>query len=200
MGYAANVDAVNSTPFGDFSVDNTPQSQASSMFGNALKAQVEQQQNLAKEQQQAATMLGYQQNPTGPNYGALFAGDPNARLTSQFGVRDHPIDGVTKMHYGVDIAAPSGSSVTSATNGEVTFAGTKPGYGNVVEVTDENGNRYTFGHLGNLGVKTGDKISAGDILGRQGRTGKATGEHLHYGVTDNTGRQVNPATFHGWGG
>ncbi|MCB9993918.1 MAG: M23 family metallopeptidase [Hyphomicrobiaceae bacterium] len=105
-------------------------------------------------------------------------------ISSGFGNRRDPFTGTTAFHSGVDFPAPLGTSVRAAGGGKVTFAGTMNGYGNMIEI--ENGGIKTrYGHLSAIGVEVGQIISAGDIIGKVGSTGRSTGPHLHFEVRVN---------------
>ncbi|MDK2123381.1 M23 family metallopeptidase [Parachitinimonas caeni] len=105
------------------------------------------------------------------------------RISSGFSAaRLHPIFKTWKAHKGIDFAASTGTKVKSTADGTVLFAGTKAGYGNVVEVKHFGDYSTVYAHLSAIskGVKTGAKIQQGDIVGLVGSTGYATGPHLHY--------------------
>ena len=116
-----------------------------------------------------------------------------ARLSSGYGRRRHPILGYTRMHRGVDFAAPRGTPIYAAGNGTVTYAGRKGGYGNYIRIR-HNG-RYTtaYAHLKGFkrGIRKRRRVTQGQIIGYVGSTGRSTGPHLHYEVHVN-GRQANP--------
>jgi murein DD-endopeptidase MepM/ murein hydrolase activator NlpD len=116
-----------------------------------------------------------------------------ARLSSGFGMRLHPILGYTRMHQGVDFAAPSGTAIYAAGDGTVVQVGRVNGYGNYIEV--KHNDRYTtaYAHLSAFarGLKEGEKVHQGEVIGYVGMTGNATGPHLHYEVHDK-GVQVDP--------
>ncbi len=116
-----------------------------------------------------------------------------ARLSSGFGKRRHPILGYTRMHKGVDFAAPTGTPIYAAGDGVVTFTGRKGGYGNFLKIR-HNG-RYTtaYAHLNAFrrGVRVGKRVKQGQVVGYVGTTGRSTGPHLHYEIMVD-GRQVNP--------
>ena len=116
-----------------------------------------------------------------------------ARLSSTFGARKHPILGYTRMHKGVDFAAPSGTPIYAAGNGTVAYAGRKGGYGNYIRIR-HNGNFETaYAHMKGFAnsVRTGNRVEQGQIIGYVGTTGRSTGPHLHYEVLM-SGNQVNP--------
>jgi len=97
-------------------------------------------------------------------------------------------------HVALDFGVPVGTPVKSTLDGKVTFAGwNNQGYGNLIIV--ENGPyRVFFAHLSDFSVKVGDKIQAGEVLGKSGNTGDSTGPHLHYEVRKN-GVALNPTSF-----
>ncbi|MFI1206968.1 peptidoglycan DD-metalloendopeptidase family protein [Streptomyces sp. NPDC020802] len=107
-------------------------------------------------------------------------------VTSPFGARQHPLTGVTKVHTGVDFAAPQGAQVSSAAQGRVVFAAMTKAYGNriVVDHGSIGGKRLetTYSHLLSLQVSVGQAVEAGTPLGLVGSTGLSTGPHLHFEV------------------
>ena len=104
------------------------------------------------------------------------------RISSGFGGRLHPIANVWRQHTGVDYAAPSGTPVRTTADGTVEFAGPKNGYGNVVIVKHQGVYSTLYGHLSRFasGMKRGQRIEQGTLVGYVGMTGWATGPHLHY--------------------
>ncbi|MFL6698618.1 MAG: peptidoglycan DD-metalloendopeptidase family protein [Vitreoscilla sp.] len=103
-----------------------------------------------------------------------------SRITSGFSMRFHPILNEWKRHEGVDYGAPTGTPVHVVGDGVVSFAGQQNGYGNVIQV-QHSGNRMTvYAHLSKIDVRRGDHVSQGDHIGDVGRTGWATGPHLHF--------------------
>lgn len=109
-------------------------------------------------------------------------------LTSRFGARSgHP-------HDGIDIGAPSGTDVLAAADGEVVFADSHGGYGNVVILRHRNGLLTIYAHHERNLVRKGQEVHAGDPIARVGTTGKATGPHLHFEVRQGT-RPQNPLRF-----
>ena len=115
----------------------------------------------------------------------------NGRFSSGFGMRRHPILGYTRMHRGVDIAAPWGSPVFAASDGVVQFAGRSSGYGNFIKVTHGGGYGTGYGHLSRIYVRNGEHVRRGQRIGAVGNTGLSTGPHLHYELYRN-GMAVNP--------
>lgn len=118
---------------------------------------------------------------------------PDGILRSGFGVRRHPILGYAKMHTGVDWAAPHGTPIYSAGNGEVDKVGWEGGYGKYVRVKHNNGYETAYGHMTAYakGIEPGVKVRQGQVLGFVGSTGLSTGAHLHYEILVN-GRFVDP--------
>jgi murein DD-endopeptidase MepM/ murein hydrolase activator NlpD len=116
-----------------------------------------------------------------------------ARLSSRFGMRRHPILGYTRMHKGVDFAAPSGTPIYAAGNGKVTKAGRNGGYGNYVEIRHNSEYSTAYAHLSRFAksMSPGRRVSQGQVIGYVGTTGRSTGPHLHFEVRRN-GSQINP--------
>jgi murein DD-endopeptidase MepM/ murein hydrolase activator NlpD len=116
-----------------------------------------------------------------------------ARLSSRFGKRRHPILGYTRMHAGVDFAAPSGTPIYAAGNGTVVQAGRNGGYGKYIRIRHNGTYQTAYAHMSRYarGVRSGRRVKQGQIIGYVGSTGRSTGPHLHYEVL-RSGRQVNP--------
>jgi murein DD-endopeptidase MepM/ murein hydrolase activator NlpD len=117
----------------------------------------------------------------------------NARMTSQFGKRMHPILKRWMMHNGVDFAAPTGTPVKAIAGGKVTFAGRKGANGNLVAVQHSNGMTSFYAHLQGFAsnLKAGQEVKQGDVIGFVGSTGRSTGPHLHLAVQA-SGKFVDP--------
>ena len=118
-----------------------------------------------------------------------------ARLSSGFGSRRHPILGYTRMHRGIDFAAPKGTPVFAAGAGVVETAGRNRGYGNYVRLRHNRSYATAYGHLARFakGLRPGQRVEQGEVIGYVGATGLATGPHLHYELLVD-GQQVNPLT------
>lgn len=122
----------------------------------------------------------------------LYLGRPvNGTLTSRFGRRFHPILKRWRFHAGVDLAARRGSPVWAAANGRVVFAGWRGGYGNAIVIRHDDGSETLYGHLDAMHVRAGMLVTAGSLIGAVGRTGLATGPHLHFERRRN-GSAVDP--------
>src|ERR1700710_784994 len=101
-------------------------------------------------------------------------------FTSGFGVRSDPFLGRPAMHTGLDFRAATGDPVRATANGKVVSSGWMGGYGRMVEIDHGNGLSTRYGHLSEIGVKVGDVIKIGQVIGAVGSTGRSTGPHLHY--------------------
>ena len=121
-------------------------------------------------------------------------------LTSKFGPRFHPILKVTKLHAGVDWAAPTGTPIVAAGAGIIT-ASVSSSYGNIVYIDHTAGMQTRYAHLNAFapGIQSGVKVNAGDLIGYVGTTGRSTGPHLHFEVHLN-GTPVDPLNFNAGGG
>ncbi len=104
----------------------------------------------------------------------------NGRKSSNFGWRNDPFTGEKAWHAGVDLAAPTGSPITSCWPGTVSFVGTRGGYGNLVIIDHPGGWQSYYGHTSENLVKVGDKVAAGKEIAKVGNTGRSTGPHLHF--------------------
>ncbi len=116
------------------------------------------------------------------------------RLTSNYGMRRHPVSGRTKMHTGIDWAAARGTPILSTADGVVKKAGRMSGYGNIVIIQHDFGLETYYAHLNSIDVREGQRVSRGQKIGGMGTTGVSTGVHLHYEVRVN-GQPVNPNTY-----
>ena len=114
-----------------------------------------------------------------------------ARLTSSFGMRNHPIMGYSIVHKGVDFGAPTGTPIQAAGDGVVEAAGPFKGYGNYVRLHNNGTYSTAYAHMSRIVVKVGQRVRQGQVIGYVGQTGLATGPHLHYEVMVNN-KQVNP--------
>jgi murein DD-endopeptidase MepM/ murein hydrolase activator NlpD len=115
-------------------------------------------------------------------------------ITSTFGYRTSPFTGVRELHRGLDIAARMRTPVIAPADGQVLFAGDRSGYGISVTVRHGFGLETIYGHLAEVLVKPGQRVTRGTRLGLIGNTGRSTGPHLHYQVQVN-GQPVDPQNY-----
>lgn len=120
------------------------------------------------------------------------AGDPE--ITSPFGPRIDPFLGRAALHAGVDLSEDTGTEVLATAPGRITAAGTASGYGTMVEIDHGAGLTTRYAHLSETAVTPGQTVKTGDLVGRVGATGRATGPHLHY-ETRIDGEPVDPLRF-----
>ena len=120
----------------------------------------------------------------------------NARISSPFGKRYHPILKKYKIHWGVDYAAPKGSAVYAGGDGVVQVAKYNGSYGNYIKIRHNSEFSTAYGHMSGFakGIYPGKRVTQGQLIGYVGSTGRSTGPHLHYEVIQN-GRRVNPRTI-----
>jgi murein DD-endopeptidase MepM/ murein hydrolase activator NlpD len=115
----------------------------------------------------------------------------NAKISSGFGLRRHPILGYRRMHSGLDFSAGYGAPIYAATDGRVTYAGRKGGYGKFVKLKHAGSLATGYAHMSRIAVRSGQRVRRGQIIGYVGSTGLSTGPHLHYELYRN-GRAINP--------
>lgn len=118
----------------------------------------------------------------------------DATLTSDFGMRNHPVLGGRRNHKGVDLAQPTGTPVYATADGVVRRAQWANGYGNLVEINHGNGLETRYGHLSKLIAQPNERVRRGQLIGLMGSTGRSTGSHLHYEVRI-AGSAVNPMPY-----
>ena len=118
-----------------------------------------------------------------------------AKLTSRFGMRDHPILGYSVMHRGVDFGAPTGTPIFAAGDATVEDIGVRSGYGNYIKLKHTGSFSTAYAHMNGFarGLKSGMRVRQGQVIGYVGATGRVTGPHLHYEVFRD-GKQVNPVS------
>lgn len=156
----------------------------------------------AKYQQWLSTSI-----PTPPRPSGGSAGDSNTvggltwlipcnytRFSSPFGYRIHPVYGDYRFHYGVDLAAPSGTPIVATRSGVVQRAYYSSSGGYTVEIDHQDGFVSLYLHQTHYVVSAGDYVSAGQVIGYVGSTGTSTGPHLHFSIKYN-GEHVNPANY-----
>ena len=116
-------------------------------------------------------------------------------ITSNFGIREHPIQGVVKQHTGLDIGgAATGTPIVAALDGVVTHAGWLGGYGNCVMISHGNGVVTLYGHGNKVLTQVGKQVKQGETIMELGSTGNSTGPHCHFEVRIN-GNYTNPLNY-----
>ena len=116
------------------------------------------------------------------------------KLTSDFGMRWHPVLGGRRAHKGVDLAAPAGTPIRASADGTVERADWFSGYGLFVALEHGGSIETRYGHMSRLNVAAGQRVRKGDVIGYVGSTGRSTGPHLHYEVRI-AGEAVNPIPY-----
>ena len=116
------------------------------------------------------------------------------RYTSGFGGRNDPLGRGYRMHEGQDLAGAHGSPIYATADGVVTYAGWASGYGRLIKIRHDFGIETRYGHLSQIGVNVGERVSRDERIGAMGNTGRSTGTHLHYEVRL-SGTAVNPMTY-----
>jgi len=139
-----------------------------------------------------------------PGFGGLGASQPvsipslvpvaGIKLTSDFGMRWHPVLGGQRAHKGVDLAAPIGTPIRASADGIVSRADWFSSYGLYVSLEHGGTIQTRYGHMSRLNVEAGQAVHKGDIIGYVGTTGRSTGPHLHYEVRI-AGEAVNPIPY-----
>ena len=116
-----------------------------------------------------------------------------ARISSNFGMRRHPIDGYRKMHRGVDFRAAKGTPIVAAGNGVIDYLGRRGGYGKYIRIRHTGKYKTAYAHMSRYApnLRSGMSVKQGDVIGYVGSTGRSTGPHLHFEVIEN-GKRINP--------
>lgn len=115
-------------------------------------------------------------------------------ITSIYGPRRSPFTGAREFHTGIDIAAMPGTPIKAAADGNVVLSGFHSGFGNMLEIKHKYGYSTVYAHCMRLNFKTGDRVKKGQVIAYIGRTGAATGYHLHFEVRNNL-HHINPRPF-----
>ncbi len=117
-----------------------------------------------------------------------------AALTSDFGMRTHPVLGGRRSHNGIDLAAPTGTPIYATADGLVSRADRYSSYGLYVQIEHGANLETRYAHMSRIAVAAGERVSKGEIIGYVGSTGRSTGPHLHYEVRV-AGDAVNPIPY-----
>ena len=114
--------------------------------------------------------------------------------SSPFGMRSDPFTAKREFHRGMDFSGPLGSDILAVADGVVAFSGRHPSYGNMVDIDHGNGYMTRYAHNQKNLVEPGQRVRAGDVIAQMGRSGRATGVHVHFEVWVND-RPVNPHAY-----
>ena len=118
----------------------------------------------------------------------------NGNIISGYGMRFHPILKVRRMHWGIDVSAPSGTPIYATANGKINFSGRKGGYGKTCMIDHGYGYQTLYGHMKTITVRKGQEVKRGEIIGYVGSTGLSQAPHVHYEVIYNN-KKVNPVNY-----
>ncbi len=154
-----------------------------------LETLIQERERELEAQRRAAGIAGGAETPRGPG---TFSWPVTGTITSPFGWRSNPFGGSPEFHQGLDIAAPTGTTVTAAAGGTVIMAQWYGGYGNYILIDHGGGYSTGYGHLSAIYVSTGQVVQRGQAIGAVGSTGQSTGPHLHFEVRID-GKPVDPA-------
>lgn len=126
--------------------------------------------------------------------GFAYAAPVDGSINDTFGLREHPTEGIEKFHYGLDIEADSGTVIRSFADGSVTAVGESSSLGKYVTVLHENGYSTLYAHCSRITASSGQRVRLGDPIAEVGKTGQATGAHLHFELCKNT-LYLNPIYY-----
>lgn len=115
-------------------------------------------------------------------------------LTSDFGYREHPVEGEERFHYGVDIGAAAGTEIGCFADGTVTAVGESSSYGKYITVSHEGGFSTLYAHCSKILAASGDTVREGEAIAQVGETGIATGPHLHFELHQGS-QYLNPIYY-----
>lgn len=119
-----------------------------------------------------------------------------AKITSGFGYRTDPKTGKAgAFHNGIDLAVPVGTAIKAPMDGVVSLVNSGGDGGNQIVIRHTNGYFTGYAHLSKQLVKKGDQVKKGEVIGLSGNTGKSTGPHLHFTMTDRSGAKVDPRKY-----
>lgn len=128
-------------------------------------------------------------------YPSLFPFNSSFTISSDFGYREHPVNGNRRFHSGIDFRCPKGTDVISVANGRIIkIAINDPIVGNSITVSHLNGWETSYSHLEIINVKADELVNKYDVIGKTGDSGKVTGSHLHYTVAYKN-KQMDPLPY-----
>ena len=124
-------------------------------------------------------------------YGERFVWPVRGRISSAFGYRTHPFTGLRSFHSAIDIVTPTGTKIKATSDGKIADTGYNSVFGNYVIVKHDNGYQSLYAHLSSVGVRRGNSVAQGSIIGLSGNSGQSTGPHLHFSIFKN-GQALDP--------
>ena len=158
----------------------------------AIEAEIRRQEEEARKKAEAQGQ-SYETKNLG-SISFIWPCPASGRITSAFGGRSSPTEGASSNHQGIDIGAPTGSSILAAASGNVVIATYSASAGNYVMINHGGGVYTVYMHMNSIGVSVGQSVSQGQQIGTVGSTGYSTGPHLHFGIRSN-GTYVNPTAY-----
>jgi murein DD-endopeptidase MepM/ murein hydrolase activator NlpD len=153
-----------------------------------LEALIQERERQLEAQRKAQGIVG-SYVPSAPG---AFAWPVSGTITSPFGWRSNPFGGAPEFHQGLDIAAPTGTTITASAGGTVLMAQWYGGYGNYILIDNGGGYSTGYGHLSAFYVSAGQQVKQGQAIGAVGCTGECTGPHVHFEIRFN-GKPIDPA-------
>lgn len=158
----------------------------------AIEAEIRRQEEEARKKAEAQGQ-SYETKSLG-SISFIWPCPASGRITSAFGGRSSPTEGASSNHQGIDIGAPTGSSILAAASGSVVIATYSASAGNYVMINHGGGVYTVYMHMNSIGVSVGQSVSQGQQIGTVGSTGYSTGPHLHFGIRS-SGTYVNPTAY-----
>jgi murein DD-endopeptidase MepM/ murein hydrolase activator NlpD len=161
---------------------------------NDKEALLEMEEELERTSRELTTLIQELETSEETIYSGKFVWPVSGSITSQFGMRFHPILGGYRMHTGLDMSASYGQSIYAAGDGVVIFAGWMGGYGKTLIIDHGGGITTLYAHTSAILVNVGDSVKRGQVVAKVGSTGLSTGPHLHFEVRLN-GVPQNPLNY-----
>ena len=168
----------------------------------SIEAEIKRKEEEARKKAEEEKKKAAAANKAAQTYKTVSLGDisftwpcpASGRITSGFGSRKSPTKGASSNHQGIDISAPTGTSIVAAAAGEVVIATYSSSAGNYVMISHGGGVYTVYMHASSLLVSQGQSVKKGQTIAKVGSTGYSTGSHLHFGVRVN-GSYVNPTKY-----
>jgi murein DD-endopeptidase MepM/ murein hydrolase activator NlpD len=173
----------------------TLNSKINSLNEKIRKLEMEEDTLLEESKKLASKIKLFQMSPKKYIGGKMLWPVPSCfNITSQYGMRMHPVLGYRRMHTGIDIAGASGASIVAANGGTVRVASWEGGYGNTVIIDHGGGIASLYAHCSSILVKVGTKVDTGNTIAKIGSTGVSTGPHLHFEIRK-SGEPIDPLNY-----